>query len=493
MAESPYAALAKVKDAQLRAVFKLLLDQIGALQGQAESIGGVTRPLEGALDAAGNRLSVVADPEAEDDAVNLRTLRQMLKQAQATLPTRPAPTPVLPPGYIPPVPPPPPTGPVPPAPPPGDPTDPGGPPVPAGPPGPSTGPFAPPQTGSGNLRINGKLFYTPGGSVYYWRSCTDFLLLKKHLDGEDITPILADRTAAGAHMVRVLGMCVNIADFNPANYPNYLIDLPGFMDLLAANGLDCEFVVFADAQALAPFDTALEQQEWLGQVRDALLGKPNVVLELVNEGFKNGVNYLNHTRPTGILSCADSDQKPDDYPATPPWDYATLHTPRDAEWPRKAKNAMEVADILGRPAICDEPMGADEVNIPGSRSNVPNDFFDYAAVAMLLAGGATFHSQDGVTSSLFRPTTLACANAFYAAINVIPENVLLGTYTRGPLSDCPIQHSDALALRTFARYTDHNACCVVVRPEPGWVAIAQAGWTIVGSGGPGGRVVFLTK
>ncbi len=154
---------------------------------------------------------------------------------------------------------------------------------------------------------------------------------------------------------------------------------------------------------------------------------------------------------------------------------------------------MEVADQLGRPAVNDEPMGADEVDIPGKRSATPNDFYDYAAVSMLLAAGATFHSSDGITSVLFRPITQTCANSFYAGLNVIPTNVMLGTYTRGPLGDCPIQHNDALALRTFARFTDHNAVCVVVRPQPGWVAIAQAGWTIVSSAGPGGRVVFLTK
>lgn len=498
MPTDPYGALARVTDPHLRAALKRIIDDLIEVRGLTAGIGAVSRPLAGSLDAAGNTLARIADPADPEDAVNLRTLQQYVQAvvtgAIAAPPDRPAPVPSpFPAGYVPPPPPTPPAGPVPPPPPPGtDPTDPGGPPVPASPTAP-TGPFAPPQTGTGNLRISGKLFYTPGGSLYRWKSCTDFLLLKRYYDGENIVPILADRAAAGATMVRVLGMCVNIASFNPLDYPNYLVDLPGFAQLLAANGFDVEFTVFADAQALTGFDTAAEQQVWLQQVRDALITEPNVVLELVNEGFKNGVNYKNHTRPTGILSCADSDQKPDDYPAVPPWDYATLHTPRDAEWPRKAKNAMEVADILGRPAVNDEPIGADEVSIAGSRSNVPNDFYDYAAVSMLLAAGATFHSQDGITSVPFRPVTLTCANSFYAGLNVIPATIVLGTYTRGPLSDCPIQHDDALALRTFARYTANNAVCVVVRPQPGWVAIPVAPWVIASQTGPDGRVVFLTR
>lgn len=492
--QGPYAALAKITDPHLRAALKLVLDQIGKLQDQASGIGGVTQPLGAPLDASGHRLQQVGDPSSEDDAVNLRTLREYIaaSPALASPATRPDPTPVLPPGFIPPTPTPAPPGPLPPDPPPGGGGG-GGDQPPVGNPGPPSGPFAPPQPGSGNLRINGKLFYTPGGAVYRWKSCTDFLLFKRYLDGENIVPILADRAAPGATMVRVLGMCVNIADFDPHDYPNYLSSLPTFADLLAANGFDFEFTVFADAQAIAGFQQVQDQQAWMELVRTALLPKANCVLELVNEGFQNGVDFHNHSRPGGILACADSDQKPDDFPAIPPWDYATLHTPRDSEWPRKAKNGMEVADQLSRPAVLDEPMGADEIDIPGKRSNVPDDFFDYAAVSMLLAAGATFHSSDGITSSLFRPTTLACANSFYAALNLIPTNVMLGTYTRGPLSDCPIQHSDALALRTFARYTDHNAVCVVVRPQGGWVAIAQAGWTIASSGGPGGRVVFLTR
>lgn len=521
MGSDPYAALAKISDQSLRAALKHILDQVIEVRSRTEGIGLVSRPLAGSLDAAGNRLTATGDPQDPEDAVNLRTLQQYLRAA-APAPTRQAPTPILPPGYIPPPPTPPPTGPVPPDPGPGDPTDPGGPPVPAGVPPPSdpvpsepvpapapkpvppTKP-ADPQPGWGNIRIVGTLFRKPDGSIYRWKSCTDFLLFKRYLDGENIVPILADRAAVGATMVRVLGMCVNIANFNPRNYPTYLADLPAFADLLAANGFDFEFTVFADVQpegGILAFRALRDQQIWLQAVRDALLSKPNVVLELVNEGFKNGVDFRNHTRPSGLLCAADAQAPTDGQPANPPWDYSTFHSGRDTEWPRKSKDSIELSDQFRRPAVDDEPMGADEVMDPGKRSNVPNDFFYLAATGMLLGPGATFHSSDGITSSLFRPITITCANSFFAGLNVIPENVMGGRYTRGPLSDCPLQHVDynppeatdpTGALRTFASYTDHDAVCVVVRPGPAWVAVAQAGWTIVSQSGPGGCVVFLTK
>ncbi|HEY9016319.1 MAG TPA: hypothetical protein VIM84_14795, partial [Gemmatimonadales bacterium] len=144
------------------------------------------------------------------------------------------------------------------------------------------------------------------------------------------------------------------------------------------------------------------------------------------------------------------------------------------------------------PVINDEPMGAAEVAIPGSRSDVPDDFYYFAAVAMLLAGGGTFHSSNGNQSQVWEPVQQACANSFYAAIDAIPADITTGRYTREPFSDLPIQ-SLGLTLRTYARYTDHDAVVVAVRPQGGWSAIAQNGWTITSQAGPGGCVVYLAK
>lgn len=497
----PYAALANITDPHLRAALKLVLDQVVELRRQGLGIGQVSRPLVGALDAAGHPLSSIADPVDPGDAVNLKTLQQYVLGAVtgaiAKPPDRPAPTPTPPtPAEVPPPPTPPPPGPVPPGPttpptpPPGTPPPPTPPPNPGGPTNPG-GPWPTPQGGSGNLRISGRFFRTPGGAIYRWKSCSDFLLYKKYLDGTDITPIMADRTGEGATMVRVFGIWPNPPIFNPAVYSTYLASLPAFASAVAAAGLDMEFVVFAGAQDFSWSRDVGGQRSWLQSVRDKLLGSPNVVLELVNEGFQNGVNFLNHSRPGGIISCADSDQKPDDSPAIPPWDYATLHTPRDGEWMRKSKNALEIADIISRPAICDEPMGADEVDVPGRRSNNPDDFYYYAAVASLFANGATFHSTAGINSDIFPPVTRTCAQSFYAAIDVIPDNVKEGRYTRGGLPDLPIIDDGSGAMRSYCRYTDHNAC--VVRVKPTSANTATNGWAIASEHGPNNCVVILTK
>lgn len=492
MPADPKAVLARVKDPELRATLQLIVNELTSLRGEAANIGLVSRPLETPLDAGGNALGRVADPSDPEDAVNLRTLDRYIQgvltgnlKKPATrpdpVPTPPTPgSPAQPPST-------PPSGPVPPE----DPSDPTPEPVPSGP----IGPYPAPQPGSGNLRIAGKYFRTPAGSLYRWKSCTDFLLYKRYLDGEAIGPILADRAAAGATMVRVLGMCRNIADFQPAAYASYFTSLPTFADALAAAGFDLEFTVFADAQLIDTANSFGEQTEHLQAVRNALLGKANVVIELVNEAWQNGVEPSLHTPVSGILASSGSGF--DGGPNLPPWDWGTIHPPRDAEWFRKAKDAFEYAEILNRPVIPDEPMGANEVAIPGRRDTDPDHFYWFAAISMILGAGATFHSEDGIFSRVWGPVQATCASAFYSAINAVPEGVMGGTYTRSGLADLPIRYNDD-ALRIYCRYVSNLACCVVVDPAPAYSLFAINGWTVVSSTGPlapdgSGTLVVLSK
>lgn len=586
-----YDALQGITDPKQRAAIKLLVDRITTLETQAERIGQVSAPLAGTLDAGGHFLSSVKDAVLDDDAVNLRQLRQLIQSGLAAAPATPPPRGFAPTGgtgskvtvpnvvghllagsttalqlsgltvgtvtsapsssfaagIV--------MGQSPAA---GTAVTPGSAvnltvssgaatggaiPVPnviglsqsaastaitaalltvggislvnsSLPAGtvvsetPAAGTLvaastavslvlavAPSGGGSGNIRVAGKTFRRPDGTVYRWASATDFLLFKRYLDGENIDPILTDRTGEGASMVRVLGMCTNITLFNPSSYPSYLSALPDFAGKLATFGLDLEFVVFADAQNLPNYNEFSEQRDWLPQVAGALSSSPNAILELVNEYAQNGVDPSVHSQPGGILSAKSSGD--DETPNLPPWDYATFHAPRDNEWPRKSKNAMDIADFLGRPVINDEPIGAAEAAIPGSRSDQPNDFYWFAAVGMLLAGGGTFHSQDGLTSVPWGPVQRACAQAFYAGINVIPLDITTGQYTRGPLPECPIQHDDAKAIRTYAKIAGNQAVCVAVRTTAAWTAIPIAPWTITSQTGPnsggGGSVVFLSR
>ncbi len=353
--------------------------------------------------------------------------------------------------------------------------------------------WEPPQYGTGRLHVSGKVIVDDAHTIWPWYGATDFLLYKRYLDGEDISALLADRAALGVNLLRVLGMAQTIAAFHPQDYPGYYSTLPGFCSLLLAHGFQLELTVFADAQSVIGGNLGLLRSHFQ-RVVDALHGVPNVFLELVNEWTQNGITPTDFVRPSGIISSRGSGIA-GDYPPTPPWDYCTYHVPRDGEWPRKASHIREIRDDGGynRPVVQDEPMGAGETDQPNRRSTVANDFFYFGATSQMMGAGSTFHSDCGILSTLLTPTQHACGVAQLSGARAIPPETQLWAYTRGGLANNPIVHSDALSLRTYSKYTESSAVCVVIRPQPGWSAIAQNGWTITRQEGPMGCVVFLSR
>ena len=105
------------------------------------------------------------------------------------------------------------------------------------------------------------------------------------------------------------------------------------------------------------------------------------------------------------------------------------------------------------PIVADEPIGAAEQAIGGKRSATPSDFRDYARVCSLFGAGGTFHFDAGMRGEVPPEDSIqqACAAAFAEGLSdAIPLDAPRWQYTRGGLSDCPLEHSDATALRTFA-------------------------------------------
>lgn len=78
-----YPSLDQAQDPAVRQVLKLIFDKIGLLEAQAAGIGTVNQPLTTPLDAAGNRLTALADPTAATDAVTLQYLKQYVQGAIA--------------------------------------------------------------------------------------------------------------------------------------------------------------------------------------------------------------------------------------------------------------------------------------------------------------------------------------------------------------------------------------------------------------------------
>jgi len=321
------------------------------------------------------------------------------------------------------------------------------------------------------IHVEGTTFRLPDGRIWKWRGASAFLLLRQYLDRRDLTPILTWAHAHNRNVLRVFSR-LSWAPLRETDYTD--AQLVTFVRLLAAQGLRVELIALADC-AWQDWALSLDQQRaHVARLARVLGGEPNVFLELANENShsSNQVDASKFTRPSGLWSRGSSHG---DEPAiSPPWDYGTDHTPRTDDWPRRAKNEQEWAALLHVPFVADEPpkIGVNTTSAP--------DCGDYAAVAALYAAGSTIHTQSlGIRGEVPTSVEEECARAWADAEAHVPDDAQTGAYTRGGLSDCPVEHSDALALRTFATLQGDKATAVVVRPTADWRAIAVAPWRIV--------------
>lgn len=346
---------------------------------------------------------------------------------------------------------------------------------------------------AGKLQSSGPIFRV-NGQAWRWIGVTAFALPQRHAEGEDIDRFLAWAIGTGFVVLRCLFGHANIArQMGKAPFLATPAQTEAFLQKLASRQVRCEWSVGDFQELLA--DLA-DQHRWYDAQAEVLSQFELVTAETCNEPFKNGVDVAAIGRLGRGIVQASGNYAP---PCAPVLDYGTTHTPRDEEWPRKGKELYDLyTGFDGFPGgarvpwLSDEGMGADETNQPGKRSNVPNDFFDDAAVCALMGAGLTHHGTDLVYAKIPGPTQQACAAAAVAAASSIGPEAPLGAYTRGLLSDCPLEHDDTTALRTFARINGGRAEAIVVRPTT-TERVARNGWRIVSTSGPDNRVVVLER
>lgn len=176
-------------------------------------------------------------------------------------------------------------------------------------------------------------------------------------------------------------------------------------------------------------------------------------------------------------------------------DYVTVHTDRGAEWPRKAKDALELRGGYGsatdlywflgthRPVVGDEPMGADETNQPGRRSNVASDFAAHFAIGRLFSAGTTFHFQAGLEGRIpgaGEPVQEAIAVEILRTKQRAPSQTQHCEYTRGGFDSLGIAWAEADSLRTYGVTCGGNQQhLAIARPRAGWAPVALPGWLVV--------------
>jgi hypothetical protein len=355
---------------------------------------------------------------------------------------------------------------------------------------------------AGRIRRAGRLFQTEFGVPWSWNFATEFLLLNDYLDGgpRAIDAVLDDIIAARQNGVRIIGMAHWIPinergspEFRPSTYGDrYFTGLSALADYLQSRGLYFEFTALADTPYTMP--EPRDQRAFIERVAGILSSKPNAFLEHCNEPYDTdnrcGEVIALGRAPGSVLQASGSDgvrELSDRYVLDAVFDYVTVHSPRDEEWPRKAHDAMDIRDGFENngkpfpgvqvPLVLDEPIGAADVANPGKRASDPNLFRQYGAASVLFGSGATFHSNDGVATRPFSATQKAAQVAFSVGVNAIPASVSTWRYNRGGLSGMPIAHSDELALRTFAKMQGPVAYVVVIGRQPGWRLILENGYS----------------
>lgn len=304
------------------------------------------------------------------------------------------------------------------------------------------------------LVVDGQYFRTADGARFHALECSEFSLYKRFLDGEDIDPILTQRSTLGFNLLRVwlLNTSVVPGGILPLQYADFYEALPEFLSRCSGFGLYVELTAFTQTQTLMPSEA--DQVSHWNRVVDAVKGSPNVLLELVNEADQHdNATSANFPRPSGVLASTGSNGS-DMPPPSPDWDYCLFHTNDLPEWHRKTgHHGMETADIRGVPCITNENTRFDD------RDSSTTHAYDAAAGAALLCAGACFHSVHGKLSELFTGRELECAEAWVQGAKSVPLEFQPGVYQR---------HDDLVGpdcIRAYSRtLPDGRSHLVKIRP-----------------------------
>lgn len=252
--------------------------------------------------------------------------------------------------------------------------------------------------------------------------CSDFNLLNRFDAGEDIEPILAQRSAVGFNYLRVWTAynIDRIGRLVPRERPTIYDSIPRFLQAAANRGLYVELTV-GTGPWTGIFDTEDEKVAHYNGVVNSSLGHSNVSIETVNEA-DNGPNQpwpFSRCNRSAVLSSHGSCIIDND-PVVPVWDIAGFHPGPD---PRKVgHNAMERADKFGIPIWSGET-----VRYPDNNSS-PTNARDAARAAALLCAGSCFHSVRGKTSELWDGIELVCARAWAEGARLVPLEFQAGFY-----------------------------------------------------------------
>ena len=295
------------------------------------------------------------------------------------------------------------------------------------------------------LRVDGLDFKTSDGRVFKMAEVSDFALLARWFATDGPKALVTPRLAEWAQIAKEAGyegpitlrvfrhaagwnrFALNPNDMDLAVYKQ---GLRAFLEFVGARGFYVE-LTGGDAQVIFPSTPPSDEADgswfqWhVNEVCAAIVDLPNVVVETLNEPFKNGHAYdvvppqwgTTHplVRSSGFYSNSPTWQQ--DWPASRVLDYVQVHTERTIDgmrWPKAVYDMPVSASVLnnhfGRPVVLNEPLRFDDVTDPAWAARV-GGLVAYCA-------GVCFHSQRGRDGDGFHdaPMQRAAAVQFFRGV-----------------------------------------------------------------------------
>lgn len=279
-----------------------------------------------------------------------------------------------------------------------------------------------PRTRLSRLHVADKVFVNEHGQRVFLNGHTDFLLYKKFLDGEDISPLLAERVRFGSNCARIIGMVNSFSHWHPQEYgQRYYDELPAFFDLLDRFGLYGYFTVFADTEIVMPKQA--DQVAHFNKVVEQLQVCPNSLGELVNEPYAHEnatANPFAFQRPVRVPFSSGSYNDVLGSQVTPPphWDFHDFHVPRKPV-KRVADQCMSTNPnyLIGMAVGSGEPdkFGGPNPMNPKVYLTNPEEARQMAQTAKGTACMYVYHTSAGVWSLPWNDVEQRCAAATFSA------------------------------------------------------------------------------
>lgn len=258
-------------------------------------------------------------------------------------------------------------------------------------------------------------FVTEAGHRQYLRGVTSFLLYKRFLDGEDLTPILSQLQGLGCNMVRLFGMVTSFCHWHPQDYGDAYYDrIAAFMALCEGFGIYVLWTACADTGAIMPSENDALQH--MRRSLERLRPCPNLLFSFVNEQgqHENGINRdraFRELQPLLQGLMFDTGSFGEDAPCEAPFGtHAVLHVRR--AYPSHIKDCC----IVDHPNHLNAPhleVLLDEPDRYGDGGNMNLEQARDSAATAYTALGFVLHTSQGVQSEVFRGRTLEIAQAVF--------------------------------------------------------------------------------